>query len=373
MIILGAGLSGLAAGIKIKAPILEATDHAGGICREYERDGFRFSAGGGHWFFGNGPGLEFARSLVDLDKYDRKASVYYNTLFPYPFQSEAQKLITLNNDYSMRYWLFQKFGQEQCNLFFFPFNEKYTAGLYDHIVQADDYKSPPAGGSGFCSCFYNPKAGLNALIDAMGDRCEIHYQTLVTKIDVHNKVVYAGGKAFSYSKLVSTIPLNRLLEVCGFSLINLPYTSVLVLNIGAEADVNTPADHWVYVPFCKTGFYRVGFYSNVIKGTPEGQVSLSVEMAFYNTNFKDLDIEDICFRIIDELQSWRWIGKVIVSDPTWVPVAYTWNYDLTARQRYIDILKKLDIYSIGRYGKWHFQGMVQSIEEGLNVDKCYLR
>ena len=34
----------------------------------------------------------------------------------------------------------------------------------------------------------------------------------------------------------------------------------------------------------------------------------------------------------------------------------------------LDWLKDKGITSIGRYGKWHFQGMAESIQEGLTVD-----
>ena len=42
-----------------------------------------------------------------------------------------------------------------------------------------------------------------------------------------------------------------------------PYTSVLVLNIGAVRGPECPEDHWLYNPDATSGLHRVGFYSNV--------------------------------------------------------------------------------------------------------------
>lgn len=50
-IILGAGLSGLAAGMKTKWPIYEASSHSGGICNTYFIKYYEFSTGGGHGVF----------------------------------------------------------------------------------------------------------------------------------------------------------------------------------------------------------------------------------------------------------------------------------------------------------------------------------
>ena len=377
-LILGAGVTGLSAGIKTGYPIYEASNHSGGICRSYNKDGFEFSTGGGHWLFGRGQGLDFIKTLVPLKEYERKAGVYYNHTFPYPFQTTASKeLEELHGDWqpqTLKESLVTKFGKEQCNIFFHPFNEKYTAGLYDRVIQDEDYKSPPAGGKGFCSTFCDPVNGLSDLVDKMASKCEgINYNTKAIGIRANDKVLMIQDKdgvkhQVQYKKLISTIPLNKLLWLCGQQdeAKRLPYTSVLVINIGAEPDINTPEEHWLYIPFCGSGFYRVGFYSNVdSNNAPKGMVSLSVELAFLPG--QDINIEEKTAQIITELQSWRWIGQVHVTDPTIVRCAYTWLYNREDRDNALAWLKEHDIYSIGRYGKWKFQGMTDSIKDGLEL------
>jgi len=64
-ICIGAGFTGLACGIKTGCTVYEQSDHAGGICTDYVKDGFRFSNGGPHWIFGKDKGLEYIKSLVE--------------------------------------------------------------------------------------------------------------------------------------------------------------------------------------------------------------------------------------------------------------------------------------------------------------------
>ena len=70
-----------------------------------------------------------------------------------------------------------------------------------------------------------------------------------------------------------------------------PYSSVLVLNIGAVRGNNCPDDHWIYLPESTSGFHRVGFYSNVdrsflpVSARKKGKhVSIYVERAFPEWN-----------------------------------------------------------------------------------------
>ncbi len=369
-IILGAGFTGMAAGIKIKAPIYEATQKAGGICNSYVKEGFEFFNGGPHLLFGKGVGLDYIKSIVPVNEYVKKAGVYYNKMFRYPIQNQAQQKTEFKPG-TFKAWNHENFSLQECNLFLDPFNEKYTAGLYNDIIQYDAYKTPAAGTQGFVSTFCDPVNGLSDLVDNMAKQNTIHYGRRVTRIDhIERFVVFQDGKTEDYDRLISTIPLNFLLHMCGVPIeeIDLPFTSVLVLNIGAEKAINTPDDHWVYVPFCKSNFHRIGFYSNIDPNkAPEGKVNLSVEMAFRDIQFDDLDTDFIMMKVVEELQSWGFIGNVITSDPTWVACGYTWLRSREHRDNHLKWLKAHEIISTGRYGKWHFQGLVDSIKDGFEV------
>src|SRR4029453_3229394 len=96
VVILGAGVTGLAAGVASGAPVFEATATPGGICSSYyvrpgtrERlparppdrpragDASRFEIGGGHWIFGGDPlVLSYIERLAPTRSYTRRSSVY---------------------------------------------------------------------------------------------------------------------------------------------------------------------------------------------------------------------------------------------------------------------------------------------------------
>lgn len=369
-IIIGAGFTGLAAGIKSGFPIYESKEHAGGICRTYYKDGFSFEVGGGHWIFGKGKGLEYIKNLVPLKEYIRDASVYFHHRFPYPIQTTAQQAISTKEG-TLKHWLANNFSQSECNLFFFPFNEKYTCGLYEEVIQDDTFKTPPAGSQGYVAKFHYPIGGLDTLIDKMAGMANVQYNKTVKAIDTINKKIFFDDKTIeTYDKLISTMPLDRLLYRCGrWNHSPLPYTSVIVFNIGAEMAHNTPKEHWLYVPFCKSNFFRIQFYSNIEPSkAPQGKVGICVEMAVVGNTMKlESQINEIEKNVINELQSWGFIGDVIISDPTYVNTAYTWLYDKKDREYELQWLRDRDIYSVGRYGAWKFCGMTESIEQGLNV------
>ena len=72
--------------------------------------------------------------------------------------------------------------------------------------------------------------------------------------------------------------------------------------------------------------------------------------------------------MVEELQAWGFIEDAEVVDPTWIDVAYTWwfpgsGWRAQAQRR----LEELDIVTVGRYGRWIFQGIADSIRDGLVV------
>jgi len=430
VLILGAGMTGLVAGYVSGLPVYEAKKWPGGICTSYymrpgskerlyamPRDGevYRFEIGGGHWIFGEDPlVLRFIRSLTPVKSYVRRSAVYFpdKALFvPYPLQNHlrylgqevaAQVLQELVNGgqhqvgevATMSDWLRASFGPTLCDLFFEPFHELYTAGLYREIAPQDAYKSPvnptlvirgafdEVPQVGYNVNFVYPEEGLNTLALRLAECCDIRYGKRVVRIDVNEKVVYfEDGSSEGYEEIISTLPLNRIIEMTGLELDERPdpATAVLVVNIGAIKGPRCPAEHWLYIPHSRAGFHRVGFYSNVdpaflpapSRGR-ENRVSIYVEKA-YREGVKPGkgEIEQICQQTVQELQDWGWIGEAEVVDPTWIEVAYTWSWPASGwREKALKALEEHGIYQIGRFGRWMFQGVADSIKVGLMAGKA---
>lgn len=425
--ILGGGMTGLAAGVASGLPVFEAVKSPGGICSSYylhpqdqtrlsqpplDGEAYRFEIGGGHWIFGGDPVvLNFIRQLTPLHTYHRRSSVYFhkqNLYVPYPIQNNLRYLDSdirvkalaemsqwKQYPHTMKDWLEKNFGTTLSELFFYPFHELYTAGLYKKIAPQDAYKSPvnlPAviqgafetvPAVGYNVSFVYPTSGLNTLAQAMAAHCDIRYGKQAVKIDVENKQLYfANGESVSYDSLISTLPLNKMMEITELSVEDQPdpYTSVLVLNIGAVRGSNCPNDHWLYNFNTESGFHRVGFYSNVDpsflpKSAQEkhNRVSIYVERSYPGGCKPSPDeINRYAQAVIKELQYWQFIQEVEVADPTWIDVAYTWSFPHSNwKKQALNELESYDIYAVGRYGRWVFQGIADSIRDGLFVGAAF--
>jgi protoporphyrinogen oxidase len=422
--ILGAGMTGLAAGYITGFTMLEANSSPGGICSSYyirpfdkERlestpvgnEAYRFEIGGGHWIFGGDERtINFIQEFSPVKKYNRVSSVYFhqdNLYVPYPIQNNLRFLsadiikkaleeMSRNNGAmpsTMKQWLEKNFGSTLSELFFSPFNRLYTAGLYDRIAPQDAYKSPvdislvmkgaedqPAA-VGYNSSFLYPEEGLDVLSKRIAERCQIQYNSRIVAVDVKKReLLFDNHESISYDKVISTVPLNQTLHLCGLSVCQDedPYTSVLVLNIGAKRGDRCPDDHWLYNLKTDSGFHRVGFYSNVdrsfipLSSRSKGdKVSIYVERAYEGGRMPlQEEIKKYINDVIKELQDWAFIKDIEVIDTNWIDVAYTWSWpDSEWKKEAIDELKRHGIFQTGRYGRWTFQGIADSIRDGLVI------
>ncbi|HWC03807.1 MAG TPA: FAD-dependent oxidoreductase [Methylomirabilota bacterium] len=422
--VLGGGVTGLAAGMASGLPVLEAEEGPGGLCSSYYMrpgtsrrlsmapvadDAYRFELGGGHWIFGGDPlVLRLLRRLRPMATYTRRAAVYFpeqDRYVPYPLQGHLRALDpglaaaalaemarpggSAGTAETMKGWLVRSFGPTLCQLFFHPFHERYTAGLYDRIAPQDAYKSatdltlaiqgafgdvPPAG---YNPTFAYPEGGLDTLTREMARRCDLRTGQRVTRVDlVGRELSFADGSRRRFDALISTLPLNRMAAMAGLTLAAPadPHTSVLVLNIGAARGPRCPEAHWIYCPITHAGFHRVGVYSNVdpafLPGTARARrrlVSLYVERAYpANVRPGPEEIAAYAEAVLAELRAWGYIGEPEVVDPTWIDVAYTWAWPGSGwRPEALRALEAHDVHQTGRYGRWVFQGIADSVRDGL--------
>jgi protoporphyrinogen oxidase len=221
-----------------------------------------------------------------------------------------------------------------------------------------------------------PAAGLDALARALAARCDIHYGKRAVSIDAAAKEVrFADGSTVRYSTLLNTLPLDQTMQMAGLDVgcPADPCTSVLVLNIGAKRGDKLPGDHWIYIPWSKSGFHRVGCYSHVDRSFVPASarangdaVSLYIERAFAGRVPDTQEVDRYAASVVEELQAWGFIGDVDVLDPTWIDVGYTWAWPGSEwRSRALRLAAKHDIVQVGRYARWTFQGIADSVRDGL--------
>jgi len=419
--IIGGGMTGLAAGMTSGFSVLERLDHPGGICASYEREGYRFELGGGHWIFGGDPTVtRLIAGASEVRSYRRRSAVLFlggheatrdlrNLMVPYPIQDNlfalpkgirnaalAEILDARPGDQpdTMAAWLRQQFGDTLCRIFFDPFHERYTAGLHREIAPQDGYKSPidkaqvrrgaerENTDAGYNATFLYPARGLDAVSHWLAQRCDIKYGIGATRIDAATRSLeLSDGRILPYESIVATAPLNRIVEMTGLNEhlgVPDPHTSVLVLNLGATLP-DTPLArngyHWLYIPDSRAGFHRIGYYSNVDPPlflpkeyhNDPGRGSLYVETAFRGDRRPSEEAtQALAGEIVTELRQSGLIDKVEAADPTWVDVAYTWRRpgsDWVSRA--IAACQEHDIEPAGRFGRWSFQGIAASLKEGL--------
>ena len=137
-----------------------------------------------------------------------------------------------------------------------------------------------------------------------------------------------------------------------------------------------PGDHWLYNPDARSGFHRVGFYSNVDASflptsarQQADRVSIYVERSHPpGPRPGEEETRDYTGRAVQELQDWEFIRDVEVVDACWIPIAYTWASPGSEWVgRAISELKKHGIVQAGRYGCWKFQGIADSISDGFQA------
>ena len=430
-LILGGGVTGLAAGIASGFPVFEAKTSPGGICSSYylgknsaagasthsppdDRDAFRFEVGGGHWIFGGDPEvLTLIERLSPTRRYMRDAAVYFRGMdryVDYPLQYNLrqldqelrQKAVAEMSEAkadgpsrTQKEWLLSHFGATLCDAFFFPFHERYTAGLYATVSPQDGYKSPvnlteatrgasgPTAAAGYNPSFLYPIDGLDHLANALADRCDLRRGLRASHIDpLRKSVTFSDGSIARYDTLICTLPLNKTIELTGLCVDTPedPHTSVLVINLGAVKGANCPSRHWVYVPDSAGGFHRVGFYSNVdasflpsTSRLDDDVVSLYVERTYPGGERPD-DSETQAYTqsVIAELTDWGYIKRALVVDPTWIDVAYTWERPGSSwKRRALQILEAHEIIMVGRYARWNFQGIADSLKDGALVGSSH--
>jgi len=421
-VILGAGVTGISAARTSGGVVYEAADHPGGLCSSYSLDpgssdrqygvvkdeAYRFEPGGGHWIFGGDPDvLGLIKALCPVERSVRRSAVYFreqNRYVPYPLQDHldhlpgplAERALGEQNSEVARArtlaeWLTLRFGATLCQLFFHPFHQLYTAGLSDRIAPQEAQKSPrplPAASAGpaaakeprgYNASFLYPREGLASLVGRLAAGCRIEYGKLAVWIDpAAREVQFADGTTVAYDRLISTLPLDRTLEMAGLHVDapTDPYTSVLVLNIGAIRGPACPDHHWIYVPGSRAGFHRIGFYSNIDAGflpvarrSERSRVALYVERAFAGgVRPSETELRRYEAAVVSELVDWGFLAAAEVVDASWVETAYTWSWPGSGwRALALRTLEAHGVEPVGRFARWRFQGVANSIRDGLQA------
>jgi protoporphyrinogen oxidase len=415
IVIIGGGLAGLSAGhhlAEYDPVVFEKEGAIGGLCRSFHQDGFTFDCTGHLIHLKNAYTKELvARLLPDaFNAHERLAAIYSkSTTTPYPFQANTYGLppevirdCVVGFVESMHHknggpnnfheWVLQTFGTGIAKHFMLPYNEKFWKQDLRTITSEwvswsipkptlDEVVNGALGltnkGMGYNPKFIYPKAGgIDCLPHALARSIKnVGANETVQSIDTKKKCVrLVSGREERYDFLISTLPLPalyRMLNDTPDALVadaqQLHAISVLNINIGIDRP-NINDQHWIYFPEDQFVFSRIGFPMNFSKAVaPEGASSMYIEIT--HRPDEKLNVEQMFEQAILDLERCGILKKgdrILTRHVLDIHFAYVVfdRHRQTHLQNLIDYLESRSIFSAGRYGRWDYYSMEDSILSG---------
>jgi protoporphyrinogen oxidase len=431
VLILGAGPTGLGAACRLQEHghanfrIYERESHVGGLATSYlDPQGFTWDIGG-HVQFSH---YRYFDALMERAlgnrwlNHERESWVWIEGRFvPYPFQNNIryltpetrwkclQGLIHLykqpfhGRPANFREWIDATFGSGLAEVFMTPYNFKVWAypatemdynwigervavtdleKVLDNVLHEKDdlswgpnntFQFPEEGGTG---------AIWEAVADLVG-RENISLSKTVAGVDPAAKTVhFSDGTQDSYDVLISTLPIDRLVDLAGLGKLREPagklqYSSSNIIGIGLSGRPSEALHKkcWMYFPEANCPFYRVTVFSNYSpRNVPDirNQWSLMAEVS--ESRHKPVDQNRLIDDTIEGMFATHLINKTHDVLSTWSYRAH-YGYPTPGLGRDAALnavqpeLEKLDIYSRGRFGGWKYEVSNQdhSLMQGVEL------
>lgn len=423
IVIIGAGLTGLSATYHLEqhgqldVTLYEREETAGGLTRSVSENGFTFDYTGHFLHSNNAYFSSFLETIFapgELQSIERNARVFINNAFiPYPFQTNISHLSpevfceclehfikrpsSPKIPTTFKQWLTKAFGKGMCKHFFYPYNRKILSyplhkamaeqgGRFVPNTSLSDILAPlhdkQKKKSGYNSHFLYPQhGGIQAFSANMVKKISNKPRTnhIVGSIDPYKKRIYFthGGYA-DYDILISTMPLNELLEKASFNAsLNLSHqatkllcNTVINLNLGIRRPFVTN-NHWMYFPESKYSFYRLGCWNAISPLlAPANMSSLYAEVSALYPSEKEIGIK-IKRAKHDVLNLFGLSTNEICLEKTLVLKHAYVIYNAWRKENLSKILETLqktfNIHSVGRFGSWKYSSMQEAILDGKGV------
>jgi protoporphyrinogen oxidase len=423
IVILGAGPTGIGAAWRLRElghddwRLFEAAECAGGLASSFtDPAGFTWDVGGhvqfSHYDYFDAA-MDAAHPAADWIHHQRESWIWMRRRFiPYPLQYNIGLLPPEERDACLRgleaiaaaaaagsphwsnfaEWIDATFGAGLRRVFMEPYNRKVWAWPLDRLDAGwvgdrvavpnldrirkniasgeldrswgpnNQFRFPLRGGTG--SIWLSLAAQLAEQVP--GDR--LAFNTPATRIDPDRRVVtFAGGREEPYDVLISSIALDRLLEMAGLgeaetTAARFVSSASNIVGVGLEGapPESIGSKCWIYFPENDNPFYRVTVFSNYSpNNVPRaGTWSLMAEVA--ESPHKPVDQTTLVESVIDGLLA---TGLIRRDDK----ILSTWRYRAAPgyptpflnREQVVDTalrdLQSRSIYSRGRFGAWKYE------------------
>lgn len=417
IVIIGAGVAGLGAAHSLiekgKRPLVIEKDNTfGGLCGNFEIDGFRFDRFV-HLSFSKYKEVNrlFWKSAGDVNKHiPNPYNIYNKKWIKHPAQnnlfplSEEEKKLVIddflarpeltdeNKPKNYEEWLRLQYGNYFAEHFPMVYTRKYwmknardmrtewTGGRFyqpsvDEVIEGSKTADTPVTYYAK-EQFYPAKGGFKSFFKMLADESDIQYGFNVHHIDTNNKVIVDDfGNDIKYHRLISSMPLPEIVKIIDnvpnevMAAVNkLEATSGYHVSIALKTK-NIPPYLWWYI--YDEDILSARVYSPSLKSSdnvPEGCSSLQMEVYCKEGQYTEkelidgtvgklieLDIikkEDILFTHV----GFEKYGNIIFTEPIY-----------EARKIVRDYLLSIGIETIGRFGEWDYLWSDQSLMSGLNI------
>ena len=415
-VILGAGIAGLGASYALHQKgetcvIFEKDDTYGGLCGNFNIDGFRFDRFV-HFTFSKDERVNaiFNASSPEIYRYSPEAYNIYkgiwikhpaqNNLFPL---SEQEKELIIHdflhrkspdevliNNYED--WLRLQFGDYFAENFPMRYTRKYwmreardlrTEWVGQRVYQPSVEEVIKGSKTAETPITYYAKemrypkyGGYKAFLKTMAEVAVIRYNKTVAGIDTAKKVVSFSDKtSVSYDNLYSSIPLpemvgivNDVPDVVKEAANKLECTCGYHISIGLKTK-NIPPYLWWYIYDEDNLAARV--HSPSMKSpdnAPEGCSSLQMEVYCKEGEYSEQEIKEKTVGKIIKL------GLINEEDVLFVHLGYEKYANVIftqpiygSRKVVRDYLSFEGIKAIGRFGEWDYLWSDQSLVSGMNI------
>ena len=414
--ILGAGPAGLCAALPLgdDALILERRDDIGGIAGSFEFHGVIFDMGG-HSFHSPHPEV---RNLVfnslEMFEQTRDARCYaYGSLIPYPFQkyfhelkdpkvvAECEQGLSLSEGAAdaanLESYLRRRFGVGLAEHFLLPYNRKQwgadlrrlsTDWVSERIAAArgNHERFETSGGKrkplqDDTTVAYPSRGGFGEITKALARRVRnLRLATSVKRIDpLKNKIYTEAGEVLPWRRLVSTLPLNKLLEMSEhvpeslrLEISRLEHISLKLVFVVVGRPVETSIQR-IYTAEPRIPAHKIVVASNCsdyLRSLPchgfLGEVACAP-----HSHLNAKTTEDGFVTGLLELGLIKDAREIVATSSTDLGFAYP--APTMDRSAIVDRAKSWleghGIYSIGRFGEWAYINSDEAMFRGLAIAK----
>lgn len=429
VVILGAGLSGLSTAYFAqnndaveKITILEMENKTGGLCRSIEKNGYIYDIGPHILFSKDKEMLELMLSVLDEGKNDLVRSnqiLYKGNRVQYPFENDLSKLPAEDLNYcinafnhnpyedydatNMIQFFLKTFGEGITNSYLRPYNEKIwkydpaymNTSMVDRIPKPtkEEIRRSAAGETiqGYLHQLYfsfPTKGGIEAVPNGFlkrlnKDKCEVITNAEVNKVQKKGNeyIVYANGKEYTADLVISTIPIQSLVnsyenstEELKKCVNDLRYNSIKIIfaklpydNCGENFAFMIPDKDVIFHRISKMDFLGSNYHHS------ENEATYMIEVTYRKNDRIDiLEEQELKKQVAEGLQKIGFANNtkdvefIDITDYEYAYVIYDINHN--KNMKYIrDFFKEENIYLNGRFGNFEYWNMDRILRESLEL------